>query len=263
VVTLDQLGNALKISWTHPDEKDVFHYVVYGKFKDKAGIITWKYKIMNRNDRSTTFDMPADKSMPTHIVVTAVDRNGNESAYKEIENTIKITGTGAVIVPRASWNAAVPKPFRQHTPVKITIHHEGTAFDSSKDAAKHIKNVQTWGMGKDRNWADIPYHFLIAPDGTIYEGRDVYTVGETATEYDPGGHLLISCLGNFEEQAVPAKQLEALTRLIAYCVKKYNIPAETIASHKDHSTKTDCPGKNLYQYLQNGYIKTRVKELLN
>lgn len=263
VVTLDQLGNALKISWTHPDEKDVFHYVVYGKFKDNTGNITWKYKIMNRNDRSTTFDLTTDKNMPTHIVVTAVDRNGNESIYKEIENTIKITGPSAAIVPRTSWNAAAPKPFRQHTPVKITIHHEGTAFDSSKDAAKHIKNVQTWGMGKDRNWADIPYHFLIAPDGTIYEGRDVYTVGETATEYDPAGHLLISCLGNFEEQEVPAKQLEALSRLIAYCVKKYNIPAETIASHKDHSTKTDCPGKNLYQYLQNGYIKTRVKELLN
>ncbi len=158
---------------------------------------------MNRNDRSTTFELPADKNMPTHIVVTAVDRNGNESTYQEIENTIKIVGTSAVIVPRSGWNAAAPKAFRQHTPVKITIHHEGTAFDSSKDAAKHIKNVQTWGMGKDRNWADIPYHFLVAPDGTIYEGRDVYTVGETATEYDPAGHLLISCLGNFEEQEVP------------------------------------------------------------
>jgi len=262
-VTLDQLGNALKVSWTHPDEKDVFHYVVYAKYIDKTGKISWKYQIMNRNDRSATLEPNADKSMPTHIVVTAVDRTGNESTAKEIENTVKFINTSAIIVPRTGWQAAAARPFRSHTPVKITIHHEGTYFDSTKDAAKHIRNVQTWGMGKDRNWADIPYHFLIAPDGTIYEGRNVYTVGETATEYDPAGHLLISCLGNFEEQQVPQKQLDALTKLIAWCSLKYNIPAETIASHKDHSSKTDCPGKNLYQYLQNGYIKTRVKELTN
>ncbi|NII24862.1 family 10 glycosylhydrolase [Pseudoflavitalea sp. X16] len=262
-VTLDQLGNALQVSWTHPDAKDVFHYVVYHKYKDKSGNPFWNYKIMNRNDRSATIEIPQGGNVPTHIAVTAVDRTGNESTLQEIENTVKMVTPAAAIVPRSGWNAAAPKPFKQHVPVKLTIHHEGTAFDSTKDAAKHIKNVQTWGMGKDRNWVDIPYHFLIAPDGTIYEGRSVYTVGETATEYDPAGHLLISCLGNFETQEVPQKQLEALTRLIAYCCKKYNIPFETIASHKDHSAKTDCPGKNLYQYLQNGYIKTKVKELMN
>ncbi len=117
-------------------------------------------------------------------------------------------------------------------------------------------------MGKDRNWTDIPYHFLIAPDGTIYEGRDVYTVGETNTEYDPAGHLLITLLGNFEVQEVNPQQLDALTKLIAYSCKKYDLPYETIASHKDYSKQTSCPGKNLYKYLQNGYIKSTVKELL-
>jgi hypothetical protein len=166
------------------------------------------------------------------------------------------------IIPRSGWTANDPRPFKQHEPVRITIHHEGTRFEPTKDAAKHIKNVQVWGMGKDRNWTDIPYHFLIAPDGTIYEGRNVFTVGETATEYDPSGHLLITCLGNFEEQEVSEQQLDALVKLIAHACRKYKIPYETIASHKDHSSKTSCPGKNLYQYLQNGYIKSKVKELL-
>lgn len=256
--TLDQLGDALKISWTHPDEKDVFHYVVYYKYGNN-----WRYKILNRADRSTTVPFVEGKTNLTYIAVTAVDRTGNESSFKEIENTLQPAGPAVSIVPRSGWNAAEPKTFKQHIPVRITIHHEGTYFDSTKDAAKHIKNVQTWGMGPDRKWVDIPYHFLIAPNGTIYEGRSVYTVGETATEYDPTGHLLISCLGNFEEQQVPPVQLEALTKLIAWCSKKYNISPETIASHKDQAAKTDCPGKNLYQYLQNGYIKSRVKELSN
>lgn len=167
-----------------------------------------------------------------------------------------------VIVPRSGWNAAEPKPYKSHVPVQITIHHEGTKLEVTDDAARKIKNIQTWGMGKDRNWADIPYHFLIAPDGTIYEGRNVFTVGETATEYDPTGHLLITCLGNLEQQEVPPAQLTSLIRLVAYCCKKYNLPLETLASHRDHSSQTTCPGKNLYQYLQNGYIRAEVKKLL-
>src|SRR5690606_13602952 len=169
---------------------------------------------------------------------------------------------GLNIVPRSGWNADEPRAFKKHELMRITILHEGTKFELHDDAAKHIKNVQVWGMGKDRNWIDIPYHFLLAPDGTIYEGRDVYTVGETNTEYDPTGHLLISLLGNYEEQEVNPAQLDALIKLIAYSSKKYNLPYETIASHRDYSAQTSCPGKNLYKYLENGYIKSSVKKLL-
>ncbi|OSZ80438.1 hypothetical protein CAP36_04075 [Chitinophagaceae bacterium IBVUCB2] len=166
------------------------------------------------------------------------------------------------ITPRTGWNAAEPKPYKTHVPVQITIHHEGTKLEMTADAARKIKNIQTWGMGPDRKWADIPYHFLIAPNGTIYEGRNVFTTGETATEYDPTGHLLITCLGNLEEQEVPEQQLTSLINLIAYCSKKYKLPYETLASHKDYSKQTTCPGKNLYKYLENGYIKAAVKKVL-
>jgi hypothetical protein len=166
------------------------------------------------------------------------------------------------IVPRSGWNALPPKPYKLHTPQKITVHHEGTKLEITDDAARKIHNIQVWGMGKDRNWADIPYHFLIAPNGTIYEGRDVNTVGETATEYDPTGHLLITCLGNLQQQEVPEQQLNALVHLIAYCSKKYKLPLETLATHRDHSIQTTCPGKNLYQYFENGEIKRRVHGLL-
>jgi len=166
------------------------------------------------------------------------------------------------IIPRSEWNAAEPRPFKQHTPVRITVHHEGTKLEVTDDAAKKIMNIQKWGMGPDRNWVDIPYHFLIAPDGKIYEGRNVNTVGETATEYDPAGHLLITCLGNLEVQEVGREQLQSLIKLVAYCSEKYKIPSETISTHRDNSKQTTCPGKNLYAFFENGYIKQQVNELL-
>jgi len=168
-----------------------------------------------------------------------------------------------IIISRSEWNAAAPKPYRQHTPVRITVHHEGTKLLATDDAAKKIRNIQKWGMGPDRNWADVPYHFFIAPNGIIYEGRDVNTVGETNTEYDPSGHLLICCLGNLEEQQVPKAQLASLVTLIAYVSKKYQLPVESLSTHKDHSSQTTCPGKNLYPYFQNGYIKSEVLKLLH
>ena len=164
------------------------------------------------------------------------------------------------IQPRANWNAAEPKAYKSQVPVKITIHHEGEIFNPQKEpAAVHIKKVQTWGMSEARNWSDIPYHYLIDFDGNIYEGRNVFTAGETATEYYPEGHLLITCLGNFEEQEVTEKQLNALIELTAYCCNKYQISPTTIKAHKDFA-QTLCPGKDLYRYLESGYLQKEVEK---
>lgn len=167
------------------------------------------------------------------------------------------------IIPRSVWNAAKPKPFKSQIPERITLHHEGTIFNPEKEsAAEHIKKVQTWGMGEERNWTDIPYHYMIDFNGNIFEGRNVFTQGETATDYNPDGHLLITCLGNFEEQKVTAKQYESMIHLIIHSIQKFNIDPELIKGHKDF-TNTLCPGKDLYQYLENGQliddVKSRIK----
>ena len=172
--------------------------------------------------------------------------------------SIHCTSTSFNIHSRTEWNASEPKAYKSQVPVRITIHHEGEIFNPEKESSEHhIKNIQTWGMGEARNWSDIPYHFLIDPDGNIFEGRNVFTAGETATEYDPEGHLLITCLGNFEEQKVTDKQLNALIDLTAYCCKKYQTDPSTIKAHKDFA-KTLCPGKDLYRYLESGYLENEV-----
>ena len=165
------------------------------------------------------------------------------------------------ILPRSTWNAAIPQTYKTHTPIRITVHHEGTRFLKTDNAPKKIAAIQKWGMGPDRKWADIPYHFLIAPDGTIYEGRAVNSVGETNTEYDPTGHLLITCLGNYNEQEVSPEVLDALTRLIAYCSKIYKIPLNTLSTHRDQSKQTTCPGNNLYRYFEDSSILKQAYKL--
>lgn len=252
-VNITQQTETVNVQWSHTNEADVFKWVVYYKYGNN-----WRYKILNKQDRNLVLKTQDGKARLNVIAVSAVDRTGNESIKAEPQLNAML------IQPRNSWQAATAKSFKQHTPVRITIHHEGgKILLDTANAATRLKNVQTWSMGPDRKWADIPYHYLIGADGTVYEGRDPLTVGETNTEYDPTGHLLISFLGNYEQQEFTPQLQQTLTKLIAHFCSKYNISPETIATHRDYSSKTTCPGKNIYPYFQDGSIKKEVKRMLN
>jgi uncharacterized lipoprotein YddW (UPF0748 family) len=73
-VTAVTVDDSLRINWTHPNESDVFHYVVYYQYADK-----WNYTIFNRNDRTMSVSLVLGKNKLTGIAVSAVDRTGNES----------------------------------------------------------------------------------------------------------------------------------------------------------------------------------------
>lgn len=167
------------------------------------------------------------------------------------------------IVPKSAWKAQEARPYKQHKLVKITVHHEGgKVLTESDDAKQRLKNIQSWGMGPDRKWTDVPYHLLIAPDGTVYEGRNPLTVGETNTEYDPTGHLLICFLGNYNEQKLNEKLLKVLVNLLADSCTKYGISPTEISAHRDHSKQTSCPGEDIYSYFKSGYVVAEVNKVL-
>jgi hypothetical protein len=67
-----------KISWTHPDEKDVFHWVIYYQYGN-----TWTYQVCNHLVRSLQLEQTKGTGVLQQnlrsVIVTAVDRTGNES----------------------------------------------------------------------------------------------------------------------------------------------------------------------------------------
>ena len=142
----------------------------------------------------------------------------------------------------------------------ITLHHEGSPepLRPSDDPVAKLRGLQSWGE-RDRNWWDVPYHFLIDLDGRIYEGRDWHYMGETNTTYDPSGHLLISILGNYNRQEPTQKQLDAIADLMAWTTKEFHVPLDSIRGHYQYA-QTDCPGKNLRKYLEDGTFLRMVEE---
>ena len=183
----------------------------------------------------------------------------------KIDKEIKVTELNYPkelnVVKRNQWGwKPLQRTIKQHTIKYITLHHGGVKFTKDEDPVKYIQHLQDWSRAK-KNWIDIPYHFMIDLDGTIYETRPINYPGDTNTSYNPEGHALICVMGNYEVQKINKKQLRSVVKLSAFLAKKYGVSADKIKGHKDYA-ETLCPGKDFYKYIADGTIKNRVEAIL-
>ena len=167
---------------------------------------------------------------------------------------------GVEIVSRAEWSAAAPTmSMAPQTPSALTIHH--TAVVQRPDLAPEAKmralqafsvSSDTLGDGRAKApWADVPYHFYVASDGTILEGRSVYAEGDTNTGYDLHGMVQIVLEGNFMEEAPGPAQVRSLLALARALAARYGMGPETVTGHRDHPGRVEtlCPGDALEALL--------------
>jgi hypothetical protein len=189
-----------------------------------------------------TFCAAACFLLNIHLFAQA-DKTASSSFPKELK-----------VLTRKAWKASEPvKEMTTHELKRITIHHSGVKQHPDKTAIEKLKGLQgysqhesTMANGKKKPvWPDVPYHFYVTSDGRIAEGREIKYVGDTNTEYDPTGHILICVEGNFETEEPSEGQMKSTCKLVRWLAEKYNISADKISAHKDHAS-TVCPGKNLY-----------------
>jgi hypothetical protein len=166
------------------------------------------------------------------------------------------------IITKAEWGGgeATTSLLRAHLPTRLTLHHGGVRVNPAADHVKALRGLQRYGWN-EKNWPDLPYHFVIEPDGLIYEGRDPLKVGDTNTSYDPTGHLLVCVSGNYEDQTVNEKQLAAICDLYAWLSDRYNINPETLGGHMEYA-ETLCPGRNLQALLVSGLLEGEIRRRL-
>lgn len=159
---------------------------------------------------------------------------------------------------REQWGAKPVLPSaRRHSIDRITIHHGGVKSNPARSLEDKLRGLQAWSQRADKlasgrekpAWPDIPYHYYIDCHGRIGEARPVHFAGDTNTEYNPTGHLLIVLEGDFNEEKVGSAQWEALVRLTLWCAWSWKVAAERIGGHDDFSSQTSCPGKNLKSKL--------------
>jgi len=167
------------------------------------------------------------------------------------------------IVPRAEWGARPPNhdaldefgfatsPIQTEWYVypgnlsdvynTVAIHHSASLLASNETMA----SIQKLHMDTNQ-WADIGYHYGIAKDGVIYEGRDIRVRGVNVARYNTGT-IGVVVMGNFEEEQPLLVQLDALQSLVNWLASTYALTH--LAGHREFNPETVCPGKNLMPYL--------------
>jgi len=163
------------------------------------------------------------------------------------------------IIPVEQWGGErYTGDYPEHELQYITLHHGGVSFLEDDDPAEYLRNLQAWSRS-DRDWIDIPYHYLIDLDGNIYEGRDIRYAGDTNTDYDPTGHALVCLLGNYEEAEPNEQQLQAIVNIFTWLCAEYNISPVTLQGHNYYAHETVCPGEHLYRYIEDGTLLEQIK----
>lgn len=179
-------------------------------------------------------------------VVVQVARRAEEA----VDDTPGISAPVAKpeIVTRELWGARPPKsPYSTHEPVQVTIHHSSQPTQANFLGAASIRGIQSFHQGPERGWSDIGYHFLVAPDGKIYEGRPTTAIG--AHSPPNTGKVGICTIGDFEHGEKPTEaQRASIVNLAAYLCGHYAIAITKIKGHRDFQG-TDCPGQALYDLL--------------
>lgn len=177
------------------------------------------------------------------------------------------------VVTRAQWGSRpAPIPDSRHQiPAWITVHHAGEIWRAGQDPVDFIRRMQRYGQNRPRieppprntYWPDLPYHYLIAPDGRIFEGRPVEYEPESNTRYPLNGNIGVEMMGDFNAQRPSLAQLRAVARLTAWLSHAHGIDLDHVRSHKDAApAQTDCPGKDFDRYFADGSFKNWVRQAL-
>lgn len=245
-------------------------------FRDLTLTVTQMTAAQSENDRDkVTITLKQGGTTETRTLDegAAFNWNGYHVSIVAIYAKRGDLGSGSTVVEVATV-ASLPKEVAQsdkangpeyrlrvkHKIDKLTLHHSATSHLAGDDLTTKVRNMQIWGE-KDRNWFDVPYHFFVDLDGSVLEARDYHYMGDTNTRYDPRGHFLINCFGNYGRAEPNKQQLESIAKLMAWAAAEYKIDPLKIYGHRDLA-QTSCPGDNLYKYIADGSLKKMVEAIL-
>ena len=184
------------------------------------------------------------------LVAVLVSRETDAAAAGAVPWTVPLVKAeqwGSVSETAAPLGTPDRQPYRSRPQTHIiglTVHHQGEIWTDGADVAAYLRRLQQWSR-RDRNWVDVPYHYIVAPDGAVYEGRSVQWAGDSNTDYDTQGHVQVMLLGNFEEQQPHVAQLRATASLLGQLMRTHSLGADRIVAHRHHTSQTVCPGENL------------------
>lgn len=156
------------------------------------------------------------------------------------------------VIPRSAWTRASLIPSRADrmgSIYRITVHHDAIysgSINSQSDAARRMESVRQSHV--KQGWADIGYHYVIDPEGRVWEGRPISWQGAHVQDNNPG-NVGIMVMGNFDQQHPSSQALSTLDGFVSQQMRRYGVPMSRVYTHQE-IRPTACPGRNLQRYMQ-------------
>jgi hypothetical protein len=130
----------------------------------------------------------------------------------------------------------------------VHMHHTWRPNRQQYQGEDSIEGM--WRYHTQHNgWRDIAQHVTIAPDGTIWTGRDWNLAPASASGHNGNGVLgpfMFEMIGDFDRGRDPfdGEQRRAALHVTAHVLHRFGLPAEALHFHREMSTKT-CPGNGI------------------
>jgi hypothetical protein len=144
--------------------------------------------------------------------------------------------------------AGIPREWipmaRANTWKWIVIHHSATPTGGAAAFDK---------MHKSKGWDELGYHFVIGNGTDTRDGQ--VEVGGRWPRQKWGAHaktpdnryndfgIGICLVGNFDLTRPTDEQVRSLSKLVAFLMHTYRIPADRVVGHGDTGKATECPGR--------------------
>jgi hypothetical protein len=158
----------------------------------------------------------------------------------------------------------MPAPFKQITREQFAelltkfpftrkinaVHMHHTWRPNHAQYRGHDTIVSMWRFHTETNgWSDIAQHISVAPDGTIWLGRDWNRAPASAAGHNgnaQAGPFMFEMIGDFDEGRDPfdGAQRQTVLDVIALVQQRFGLPTGTLQLHNMMSTKS-CPGTSI------------------
>lgn len=253
-------------------------------------------------DETSRFQIILSRWPQESVFVTAYDRIASQPARRVTRFRIAVNSQpeSLAVIPRSEWLGGGDElsqtksdelwPLQYEQIEKIIIHHTATAIrDVTGDG---ITNHADYGEAiralykshtHTRGWGDIGYHYIIDPEGYIWEGRrggdgivgGHVTRSRACTRFPKAGvgfnkgTIGVALLGTYSVDEASEASLDALSTLIARKAWEFEIdPTKshffqdqvypTVMSHRDVDC-TDCPGDQIQKKMPEVILSSHEK----
>ncbi len=208
-----------------------------------------------------------DSTFKVFLINTGTLANSARTAG-ELKPIVKSTPgcESPVTIDQSEWRQGLQPPnySRSYTETEHLIVHHSATSNTLTDYYNVVRNIYVYHT-QVNGWSDIGYNYLVAPDGTIFNGRDP---ADGEQDLVLGAHFCgknsttmgVCMIGDYRSIEPTEEAVQSLEALLAWKVEKdgldvfgnsshpLNQELPTIAGHRQ-GCATMCPGDKVFEKL--------------